>query len=223
MQVYASMILGRFAGRFGRAVALADSFVGVAPPNMQAGLIESYNMCQTPMVRESATFSAMCASGDLTIQEMFYDTMKAWPNVTFANINSKTDLIQILFYDLWTDFEAPHYANIEGIRYFVRVNDYLDRYNESPNYISYLLNGGHHVFLEDNVLYTADPQGEMGRGLVAKPLLVDWISGLVGEATYASASSVCNGIRYDRTFWSKYLAGVLYCAAEQTPKFASLS
>jgi len=224
---WASTILGRYKNKFKRAVVIADSFVGVAPPNMQPEVFRIYGLCQTPMLQDTG-LSERCESGNLTIQDIFHDTVKRWPDVTFATVNSKTDMIQVLFYDLWVDLEEVGVPNIEGIRYLVNVNDYLSLYNQEPNYVSYLVNGAHHMFLPTGALYTTDPTGEASRALLIKPALHDWFTKLLGGTGGTTSpggaehtvESVCEGVRYEKSFWSKYLAGVLFCDRGQLPKVA---
>jgi hypothetical protein len=214
VQVYARKILTSYAGRFRSAVVLADSAAGVSPPGMEPTLMEQY-LCQSPMVLD-AGFGEQCDVGDLTIPEMYRDAMAAFPDVTFANLNSKTDLVQILYYDLWTDLES-HDPNIDGTRYYAEVNRIFEAHNTMPNYISYQINGLHHVYLQLDAFFTTDPEGPGGNGLSASPVLVDWIAGLLGQ-TSRPAESVCHGAHYERSFWSRGLGGVLYCDSAQAGK-----
>merc|ERR1711966_352549 len=82
---------------------------------------------------------------------------------------------------------------------------------------SYQINGMHHVYLQPDAFFTTDPEGEDGNGLSASPMLVDWIAGLLGQ-TSRPAESVCHGVRYERSLWSRGLGGVLYCDAAQAGK-----
>jgi hypothetical protein len=147
---------------------------------------------------------------------MYRDAMAAFPDVTFTNINTKTDIIQILYYDLWTDLES-HDPNIDGVQYYAEANRIFEAHNAMPNYVSYQINGLNHVYLQQDAFFTADPEGENGKGISVSPLLVDWIASLLGQ-TSRPAESVCYGVRYERSFWSRGLGGVLYCDAGQAGK-----
>jgi len=217
VQIHARQILTSYAGRYRSAVVLADSAAGVSPAGMEPTITRQY-LCQTPMVLD-AGFGEQCDAGDLAFTDMYRDAMVWFPGVAFANINSKTDLVQILYYDLWTNLET-HDPNIEGIRFYAEANKIFEAHNAFPNYVSYQLNGGNHVYLQLDTFFTADPQGPGGSGLVASPALVDWIRGLLGQTADPrfTPQSVCDGIRYERSFWSRGLAGVLYCDAAQADK-----
>ena len=41
---------------------------------------------------------ALCHAGELTVQTIFDHGIKAYPNVAWANINSKYDAVQLAFY-----------------------------------------------------------------------------------------------------------------------------
>jgi hypothetical protein len=219
-QYMSKFVLTRFEGRYNRALVIADSFAGISPPGSQEMLTQIWNFCATPVLQEYGLVE-QCLAGNLTVQDLYLDTIRSFPQVAFASINSKTDLVQILYYDLYVDVENNGALNIEGIRYFVYLNDILSKYNQEPNFVSYLVNGAQHVYLEFDTLYTADPQGEAGRGAVARPTLSNWIGSLLrGED---AVGSVCSGIKYQRSYWGKFLAGVLYCDAAQADKKLQLA
>lgn len=218
-QLLAKYVLRRFEGRYTRAAVIADSFAGVTPPTIQPTLTRQFNFCETPPVKEEG-FSERCRAGELRIQDVYLDAMRSFPNVSFANIQSKTDIVQILFWDLWVDVERTAERNIEGVRLLRLVNDMFELYNQQPNFVSYMVNGAHHVFLELDTLFTADPSGP-NRGLIFRPKLKEWLSDMVAERP--SASSVCLGLRYPRSSWGRDLVGVLYCDSAQCDKGLNLT
>jgi len=199
---------------------LTDSFFGVRPPTPinNSILLHQYNFCDIPMIQEDGLVER-CRAGNLTVKDMFVDAMRSFPGVSFAAISSKTDRVQIGYYHAWAELEEERTGrrNFDTSEHFlVYLNDIFRRYNEQPNFVSYLVNGGSHDFLDAGTLYTADPQGPVGRGLVARPKLVDWISSLL--AKNATAASVCSGRLVQFSSWEKCGAGDLFCDESQHGK-----
>lgn len=220
VQYWSSYVLHQLSGRGQKhSAVLSDSFAGVGPPSIQPELMRRWNMCETVAMDQDG-LQERCRSGNMTIQDMWLVAMEIHPQTRFTSINSKTDLIQLLFYDIWVNTEDSSQLNIEGIRYLVGLNDIFRQFNEMPNYASFLLNGAQHTFLDIHQFYTADPVGEFDRGVTAQPLLSSWVQGVVDSDT--SVSTACHGIRLNRDFWSTYGAGVLYCDAGQADKLLVL-
>ena len=72
---------------------------------------------------------------------MFEDAMVAHPTVAFANLNSKSDSTQIMFYEsIASTMQAPPY-HLTASEFENEVNKILMRYNKQPNYVSFLVRG----------------------------------------------------------------------------------
>merc|ERR1712194_285953 len=219
-QIRAKHLLTRFEGKFARGLVLTDSFFGVRPPTPinNSKLMQQYNFCSTPVLLDDGLVKR-CRAGNLTVMDMFVNAMRSFPGVSFAAISSKTDRIQIGYYHVWAALEEENKGarNFDDSEHFlVYLNDIFRRYNEQPNFVSYLLNGVSHDFLEAGTLYTADPLGPDGRGLIARPKLVDWISSLLGKN--ATAESVCSGRVVQFGFWENDGAGDMFCDESQHGK-----
>ena len=78
------------------AAVMPDSYMGVFPDGAQEFLIPDYGMCTNPYI--SSDLVELCAAGEITVQKVFDHGMKAYPNVAWANINSKYDAVQMAFY-----------------------------------------------------------------------------------------------------------------------------
>merc|ERR1712194_931778 len=178
-------LLTRFEGKSARGLVLTDSFFGVRPPTPinNSKLMQQYNFCSTPVLLDDGLVKR-CRAGNLTVMDMFVNAMRSFPGVSFAAISSKTGRIQIGYYHVWAALEEE----IKGARNF----------DTSEHFLVYL-NDICHDFLEAGTLYTADPLGPDGRGLIARPKLVDWISSLLGKN--ATAESVCSGRVVQFGFW----------------------
>lgn len=218
-QFAAKYVLRMFEGLYARAVVIADSFASVAPPTITPSLMRQFNACDSPPVKEENLTEA-CHAGELRVADLFLSAMRSFPDVPFAIIHSKTDFVQILFWDLWVDMERTSEGNIEGIQFMTLANDLFRRYDQQPNFVSYMVNGAHHNFMATDLLFTADPSGEASRGAAFGPMLTEWLGSLLVDQP--SASSVCLGIKYPRPFWGIGGVGVLYCDSMQSGKLLNM-
>merc|ERR1711920_968510 len=97
--------------------------------------------------------------GSLDVQTIFVNTMKAFPEVAFASIDSKGDAIQIAFYQA-VDYWKTEQPSILLPKMFSQQMDLVyARYQLQPNWVSYSVNSYHHMFLIDDTMYTTTPRG----------------------------------------------------------------
>lgn len=186
LQWWSRHLLGTFGYKADRVAVIVDSFVGVLPEHHehdQAKLMDLFHMCNAAVLTASQV--SRCRSRQLTIQDIFEETMVSFPSVAFAHINSKDDFIQIKF----TNTFETQYPFTMG-EYYDTVNTVFRRYNKQPNWVAYLVDGTTHTFLGERWLLTTDATGPCDSGTFAKPLLrhwlTDWTAGI-------ALSTVCSG------------------------------
>lgn len=217
----ANHILRRFRGRFSRGVVIADSYADVFPPSMTPTLMRLVNFCAGPAVQEEGPAAvASCEAGTLAVSDLYLGAMRSFPGVAFSNVVSKTDGTKTFFWNLWVQVQRTGEPLIEGNRLFACINEVFRKYNRQPNFVSYVIDSSHHVFLTSDFLYTADASGEEGLKSVA-PALTEWISKLLSSDD-AAVTSVCHGARRARIFWSTFLGAASYCDLGQDGKLLAL-
>merc|ERR1712151_50286 len=94
-QVWAATLLREF--RYRNAAVLADSYAGIFPIGTQGPLLKSFGMCDLGLL--SAVLKRSCDMETLDVQTIFEAAMHDNPQVAFASIDSKSDAIQIAFYE----------------------------------------------------------------------------------------------------------------------------
>lgn len=204
-QLWARTILGSF--KYQAAAVIADSFVGVFPPGVQGPVERDAGLCLTPLLSEAMQVS--CQAGMLDVQTVFEDTMRNFPEVTFASIDSKVDIVQMAYY------EVIHMTLLKRMDYTLTPETFsaalaalYRRYNEQPNWVSFMVNGKNHMFLPKDILYRTRPgstsmrtSGLFGAGLSLAGLkltgrdtpLVEWL-GTLPVRPGGSARSECRGV-----------------------------
>lgn len=127
---------------------------------------------------------------------VFDKTISTFPCARFANIQSKKDSVQRGLYcalkDGADDIEKCMRSYSDADSYY-QANTIFERYNEHPNYVSYIVDGGKnsfdHTFLEIGEFYTSSSKGPNASGV---PMMYEW----VGRFATGDASDVrtsCDG------------------------------
>lgn len=208
VQWWARPVLEGLQGRYEFAAVIADSYSGVGPKGIQPFMTQVWRLCDTGVLQDH--LNDLCRNGSLTVQDTYVDAMQSNRNVTFSSLSSKSDAVQIRYYNIWVALHDPAMPLIGGARFYADLNTILRRYNQQPNYVSYLVNGGQHTFFDRGVMLTTSPAGEHDRGATARPLLTTWLRRLAEKDDMVS--SVCFGA--ETLDW----AGALYCDAMQANK-----
>lgn len=84
-QSWAMSLLSAFS--FRRGAVLLDSYAGLFPPSTQEAVIKEWGGCDTSLW--PAAVRSMCHEGNLTVQYVGEETMRAFPDVAFGSIQSK--------------------------------------------------------------------------------------------------------------------------------------
>ena len=143
-QVWAAALLQEF--EYDMAAVVADSYVGVFPPGTEGPLIASFGFCSTPLLLDEE-LQAVCAAGDITLQDMVHDAMGRYPSVLFSHVNSKFDVVQREYYAgvAATSLERPLY--ISKAAYTDAMNVLLKGYSERhANYVSFVVTASQHCY-----------------------------------------------------------------------------
>jgi hypothetical protein len=135
-----------------RAAIVLDSYVGVSPAGTTGPGLYSIGYCTSRFLSDE--LYAKCMNQELEWEDINLESMKAMQKLPFAFIQSKTDSVQRSYYD----------ANkvIGPAEFYTEVNDIFGQYNTQPNFVSYLVNGDHHCFTNQDVYYAADATGPNG-------------------------------------------------------------
>lgn len=203
VQLWARTILTDLQGHYDDAAVVVDSFAGVSSTDAYHHLLKAWNTCATALIPDD--MKDRCYNNQITVQDVFEQAMVEFPLVRFAEIMSKMDNVQILFYYLLV-------SPITTEEFFDGANVILARYSRHHNYATYLVDGGHHMYLAGSgwtgdVLFTADATGEYGFGVRSRPMLKDWLRDLVPPAPTKPLKTVCTGRYLDH----RPCCGTQYC------------
>jgi len=206
VQIWARPLLRRL--KYESAAVIADSFAGVFPAGVQGRQQLGVGLCNTALLTE--IMQEACEAGTLEVQWVYESTMREFPEVAFASIDSKIDSVQMVFYEIayLTLLGSADYTMSPEI-FAAKLAIIYRRYNLQPNWISYMANSGNHMFLPKDILYHTRPgstelktSGLFNYGLeLAASVeltgrdtpLTSWLADLPVRSG-ASASSVCRGV-----------------------------
>jgi len=160
MQLWARTLLGSFADRVtGTIGAIADSYLGILPPQIPAGLLMlEYGACTVPLWTPQLLQS--CLQGTASPDAAYVDAMQEFPDTAFAIITGKQDRTQVRYYNLFASSQGL--PTITGEEYMVKANQLLDRLNTQANLVTYLIDSSEHCWLPKDYFYTSDTRGETG-------------------------------------------------------------
>jgi len=165
VQVWAQTLLKEL--RYEKASVLADSYAAVFPKGFQGPVFKSLGVCETGIFKQPHLLS-LCRDANITVADVFDQAILAFPNVTFAMINSKYDAGQIVFDGLASTAigQLPHSPQ----DYNREMLSIMRRYNRHPNFVSYLVSSNIHVFSNGYLSFkrisdTATVQKEYGSQL----------------------------------------------------------
>lgn len=177
-------------------MVIPDSFAGVLfPPdnveNSETFLFNTWNMCHddtlTPREQEK------CLAGELLLSEVFAGTVRSHPETRFGMISSKADAVQIGFEKM---LGLTGQRNLLGAlmtprQFYKWLNLMLQSYVVEPNFRAYLVDGNHHVYTSEQILFETTPLSFNGT-VGGHPKLIDWIDSL-DEAHCKGKRVVCLG------------------------------
>uniref|UniRef100_A0A7S2LK29 EF-hand domain-containing protein n=1 Tax=Zooxanthella nutricula TaxID=1333877 RepID=A0A7S2LK29_9DINO len=228
VQLWSRRVLSMFS--FESAAVLADSYLDLFPGGSQQQVLRSLGACDTPLFTWRQKIE--CWKSNLTAHAVFEDAMRAFPTVTFAQVNSKYDKTQEYFHQAvaFSSGSAPTITN--GSTYFAAVNSRLRDFNKHANYISFLVKGNQHCYTPYASLYATTSNGtapaacgvgaagsacrgsEFLRGRQPEPL-IEWLGALMRPDL--EKRSECFGEDERRADWLGN-SSIEYCDAKQRDK-----
>jgi len=216
--IYADFMLEAF--KYKKATVILDSYMAVFPAGTQGPTVKNWDACNLPFFNR---FSAQCEADEANVQDIVESVIARYPNVAFAHVQSKADVVQRVFYSAI----ALAYLRLDLViteRSFYRETNWMmQRYNRHPNYVAYLIDGAHHTYAQWNWFYSASIDGpgqenEPAQPPAGTPALWEWIGQLVN---HEPVESQCNGPREPNGWWP--VTGLRYCDEEVFPKVLSVA
>jgi hypothetical protein len=195
-QVWSRKLLQEF--QYERAGVIADSYAAIFPTGSQPHFIKDLGICSTGVLQ--GDMQKKCDKGKISVQNFYDNTMKTFPEVAFANLDSKYDKVQIAFYQAihvsWNGVPDVLTANF----YYQRLSEIVGPYSKNPNYVSYLVTSNQHCYTPFDLLYHYDaagptnlPANRRSRAPRTEPV-VDWLSRFpVDPEADSQVSSQCSG------------------------------
>jgi len=189
-QLWGKQVLTSIAWQ--KAAVVPDSYAGVFPPGSQGPLIYNYGFCKSGFL--SADLLVKCEAQELSIQDIDLEFIAATPTVPYTFIQSKVDDVQQSFYialGVTTNSSDPLTNPTE---FYNDVNEVFGGYTaQLQNFATYLVDGPHHCFTNQDLYYNADAKGPKDDGQTNEgDMLYEWTNKMPlsdGE----SISSVCEG------------------------------
>merc|ERR1712187_492778 len=111
-------------------------------------MIKSYNICGTPVVqRLPGRFSRDCEEGRGSLHDVLDFTISMFPDVAFAHIQPKGDVVQRFLYStISLSFKKAPNLLCSATKLNRAANEIFEKHNAHPNYIVYLIDGHWHTF-----------------------------------------------------------------------------
>lgn len=139
-----------------RAAIVLDSYIGLFPPEVEGELVYSYGMCDLSFLSEYVR--ALCNSKQANTTLMTYDAMQSAPNVPYLFLHSRTDRVQIKYFNYLVDAYGTS-QKIDETSFVQSANSILEKYNELPNFLVYYVDSSQHCFTPTPFMFFADTNG----------------------------------------------------------------
>lgn len=204
VQMWAKTLLTEF--QYADAAVIADSFAGVFPTGLQGPMLHRFGACETGLL--DGSLLSDCNGRKIQIQSVYEDAMIHFPQVAFANIDSKVDQVQIAYYEaIRRSFGDMLVDPITPVQFAGAVTAVYQRYADRENWVSYAVNSKQHMFLPESCLYSTVPDAAQLLGdvvssetlqrTVGEEALVHWLARFPVKQG-RSVQSVCQGSLQDR-------------------------
>lgn len=189
-QLWAKKILQTL--NYEKAAVVPDSYAGVFPDGSMGPLVYSFGFCTSGFLNEAN--QKKCENQQLELMDINDEYMAELPNISWGFIQSKTDVVQQLFYlAVGLSVRSPE-AVITPSEFYNKINEIFGRYTaNAENFLTYLVDGDQHCFSPSSIYFTADPISKSDDGKKTdSPLMHDWVAQFPlnsGE----SADTICDG------------------------------
>jgi len=195
-----------------KAAIVPDSYAGIFPDGTMGPLMYEYGFCSSNILLTDAS-RAKCNAQTLTLQEVDVELASNTPSLPYAFIQSKADIVQQSFFiAIGVSMNATQ-KTITPSEFYADVNSVFGMYSaQLKNFVTYLVDGDHHCFTNQELYYTADAKGPNDGGKTnTDKMMSDWVNPMPlsnGE----SISTVCEGVI------KSALDDNTYCTSAVTPK-----
>ena len=163
-QVWSDQMLTQLKGSLGweRAAIIADSYVGVFPEGSQGPTMTDFGVCDSGVLDDMPELQELCDQDVLTLQDMSSTSMSRHPDVPFAWIQSKADIVQKLYYDAIGLTIEMEIDAIDSSKFAGDMNDIYQGYTASgnDNAVSYLVDSLMHTYTLMDMVYHATSEGK---------------------------------------------------------------
>lgn len=215
IQFWSRTLLHRFS--YSHAAVIVDSLIlGNFPRPAQVLLSKKYGLCTSGLLREWERQS--CEEGTLDLNNLLAATVDEHPEVMFAIINSKADMVQILMYNFMAPMLGVTPASKSASEYLATLNEYLAGFQAKPNFASYLISSDVHCWTSKKWLLTTDTTGDKGAGLHGDMTLRQWLKGFTTPGDVPIMSQ-CSGKPIPHGQWPPM--DLDYCDELQVRKMSS--
>lgn len=207
--LWADTMLSSFS--YNKATVVLDSYMAVFPGTSQGQMLKQLGACPLPPL---APWRADCEAGNGNMQIVLDDTIAKYPKVAFAHLQSKEDSIQLAFFTLLgVAFGGGFLIDVPTFYYV--TNYMMNVYNQHPNYVTYITNSAHHVFIPYPVeWYSTSTLGPNTTAPAGTPMMYEWFNDLI---EHKPVESQCAGTRAGNGAWI-----VNYCFRDLFPKTLSV-
>jgi hypothetical protein len=160
-QLWANSVLKQL--KWKNAAVLPDSYAGVFPDGSEGPLIYDFGYCTSGFLSDD--LYKKCMNKELTLVDINMDNLASIKNVPYTFIQSKTDIVQQSFYIAvaTTTHYQPYVLTPE--QFYAGVNEIFGTYNGiNQNFVTYLVDGDHHCFTNQDLYYKATTKGPYDNG-----------------------------------------------------------
>ncbi len=210
-QLWAEQVLKQLNWK--QAAVLPDSYAGVFAPGSLGPIIYDYGFCESGFL--SPALYTKCINKQLDLIDMGLEFQANTPTVPWGYLQSKTDVVQLAFYIALAATTRSEPVLITPNDFYNGVNSIFGTYNAvSKNFITYLVDGDHHVFSNQDLYYHADTMGPRDSGKSTDTeMLYNWVNHFPLRENQ-SVNTRCDGTLQG----SKERADNTYCSNNVSPK-----
>jgi hypothetical protein len=142
-----------------RAAIVLDSYIGLFPDGIEGEMIYGLGMCELSFISED--MRALCREKKATTPMLTYDVIQSAPNVPYLFLHSRTDRVQIKYYNFLVEsFDTTEKAPLIDEEGFIESADaILEKYNELPNFLVYYVDSSQHCYTPTPYVFFANTEG----------------------------------------------------------------
>ena len=150
-----------------------------------------FGICDSPVIANMPELGDKCNAETLTLQDMASASMGLHPDVPYAWIQSKRDIVQEAYYDAIGLTMEEEIDVIDDEIFFLKVNGvFADYVKDHKNAVTYMVSSLMHTYTGLPIVYHATADGALGGG--KGETMLEWLSRFpLGKNE--TVDSVCDG------------------------------